>query len=67
MKITVFYDSRTNNTSTMAECIVEGMMKVDGVEAKAFHIDAIDDEFAAASEAYVFGTPTYAGGPTAEM
>ncbi len=67
MKITVFYDSRTNNTETMANYIVEGMHKVEGIEAKAFNINAIDDEFAKASDAFVFGTPTYAGGPTAEM
>ena len=67
MKITIFYDSRTNNTATMANYITEGMMKVDGVEARAFNITDIDEDFAKASDAFVFGTPTYAGGPTAEM
>ena len=67
MKITVFYDSRTNNTATMAQYIVDGMAKVEGVEAKAFNITEIDEEFAKASDAFVFGSPTYAAGPTAEM
>ncbi len=65
MKISVIYDSKTSNTATMADYIAEGLQQVEGVEAKTFHIDAIDEDFAKASGALIFGCPTYMGGPTA--
>lgn len=43
----------------MAGVIVEGMVSVDGVEAKAFPIDDVDKDWVAESKAVVIGTPTY--------
>ena len=45
MKFAVIVDSRTGNTRQAADWIVEGMNAVDGVEAKAFTIPEIDEEF----------------------
>ena len=61
MKATVLYDSKTGNTAKMAEYIVAGMQSVAGVEARAFHIDKLDPEYANASKLLVVGTPTYNG------
>lgn len=42
MKATVLYHSKSGNTQKMAEIIIQGMMSMEGVEAKAFSIDDID-------------------------
>ena len=65
MKISVIYDSKTSNTATMAGYIAEGLQQVEGVEARTFHIDDIDEAYAKESSALIFGCPTYMGGPTA--
>lgn len=67
MKLSVIYESVTNNTATMARYIADGMNKVEGVEAKAFSIDAVDEAFAKDSSGFVFGTPVYGGGPSAKF
>lgn len=67
MKIAVIYDSRTGNTSAMGEAIVEGMNGLGGVEARAFDFREIDETFTAECSAFVFGSPTYLAGPTAEF
>lgn len=59
MKMSVIYFSDTGNTKAMAEVIVEGMEQVEGVEAKAFALDAIDKEWATESACIVVGTPVY--------
>jgi len=59
MKATVLYYSKTNNTKQMAEVIVAGMSCVEGVEAKAFSIDEIDDAWVKETKCVVLGTPTY--------
>lgn len=61
MKIAIVYDSKTNNTAKAAEYIVEGAVKAEGVEAKAFHIDNIDEVFVKESSALIVGSPTYNG------
>lgn len=60
MKMTVVYYSASGNTQKMANCIVEGMNSVAGVEAKAFHVDSVDESFAQQSKCIVLGCPTYA-------
>lgn len=60
MKLSVLYDSKTGNTRQAAEWIAEGMNSVEDVEAKAFHIDAVDEEFVKASKGVVVGSPSYA-------
>lgn len=67
MKMTVVYHSESGNTQKMAECIARGMMKVEGVEARAFSIDAVDTDYAVESQAIVLGAPVYAAGMSSEM
>ena len=51
----------------MANYIMEGITSVEGMEAKAFSIDSIDDAYAKDSAAIIVGTPTYNGCLTARM
>lgn len=59
MKMTVLYHSKTGNTKKMAEVIAEGMMRVNGAEAKVFSIDAIDEAWIKESKCVVLGSPIY--------
>ena len=61
MKIAVLYYSQTGNTKRMAEEIICGMNKVEGVQAKAFSIDDADKAWIDESAGIVVGSPTYAG------
>jgi NAD(P)H dehydrogenase (quinone) len=67
MKISILYDSKSGNTAKMAEYIIEGIQSVEGVEAKAFHIDQIDADYVKESSAVIVGTPTYNGSLTGHM
>ena len=67
MKLSVIYDSKTNNTATMAAFIAEGMNGVPGVEARSFHYSELDEDFVKDSKGVVFGSPTYMAGPTADF
>ena len=59
MKLAVIYDSRTGNTKQAAEWIACGMRSVEGVEAEAFHIGAVDEGFVNESRGVVIGSPSY--------
>lgn len=67
MKVSIVYHSETGNTQKMAGCIVEGLQSVDGIEAKAFGIDAVDAEFVKQSRMVIIGTPVYGGSLTAKL
>ena len=67
MRLAIVYDTKTGNTAKMAEYLIEGFTAVDGAEAKAFPITAVDEEYVKASEALIVGTPTYNGYLTARM
>ena len=67
MKLAVIYDSKTGNTKQAAEWIAAGMNGVDGAEAKAFSIDAVDAEFVKAARGVVIGSPSYAALMTPDM
>ena len=67
MKMSVIYHTRTGNTKRMAEVIAKGMEKVEGVEAKAFSIDAIDEAWVKESTCIVAGCPTYYASVSGEM
>lgn len=67
MKISIVYDTKTGNTARMAEYIMEGMRQVEGVEARAFALDAVDEQYVRDSAALVVGTPTYNGTYTARL
>lgn len=59
MKMTVAYYSKTGTTRQMAQVISEGMMLVEGVEAKTFPLEEIDEAWAKESKCIVLGTPIY--------
>ncbi len=59
MKITVLYHSVTGNTKHMAQIIANGVNSVEGLDAKTFLLDEIDDAFFAESKCIILGTPTY--------
>ena len=59
MKLAVIYDSKTGNTKKAAEWIAEGMNSVGDVDARAFSIDAVDEEFVKGSAGVVIGSPSY--------
>lgn len=67
MRLAIVYDTKTGNTAKMAEYLIEGFTAVDGAEAKAFPITAVDEEYMKASDALIVGTPTYNGYLTARM
>lgn len=67
MKLAIVYDTKTGNTAKMAEYLMEGIAAVDGAEAKAFPITAVDEEYVKSSDALIVGTPTYNGTLTARM
>ena len=59
MKLSVLYFSRSGHTRDMAEEIVSGMNSVEGAQARAFSLDAIDEDFLRESSCVVLGTPSY--------
>lgn len=67
MKMTVLYYTRTDTTRHMAEVIVEGMQAVEGVEAKAFAIDAVDEDWVKESKCVILGTPTHQASVAGEV
>ena len=66
MKLSVIYHSVSGNTARMAQVIAEGMKSVPGVEAQAFSIDAVDQDFAKESRCLVLGCPTYVADTSAQ-
>jgi multimeric flavodoxin WrbA len=67
----VVYHSGFGHTAKQAEAVLEGMKKVDGVEASLVSVDDLGDEDSPAwkkldeADALVFGCPTYMGSPSA--
>ena len=67
MKAVVIYHSVTGNTKAMGELIVKGMNRVNGVEARAFSIEAVDIDFARQARCVVLGSPIYVAHITGQM
>ncbi len=67
MKAAVIFDSKTGNTKMAAEWIVEGMKNVDGVDARAFSVHSVDEEFVKEAKGIVAGSPSYAAQMTPDM
>ncbi|MCR5273711.1 MAG: flavodoxin domain-containing protein [Lachnospiraceae bacterium] len=67
MKLAVIYDSKTGNTKKAAEWIADGMNEVVEVEAKAFSIDSVDEEFVKEANGLVIGSPSYAATMTPDI
>ena len=67
MKLSVLYDSKTGNTKQAAEWIAEGMNTLENVEAKAFSISSVEEEFVKESQGIVIGSPSYAAMMTPDL
>ena len=67
MKLAVIFDSKTGNTKQAAEWIAEGMERIEGAEARCFHIDAVDADFVKEAAGVVIGCPVYAATMTADL
>jgi flavodoxin len=63
-KILVVYESKYGNTKRVAETIVEGMQRVDGIEIALNEVKNVDSNAIPSYDAIVFGGPTHFGGPT---
>jgi NAD(P)H dehydrogenase (quinone) len=61
MKIAIIYHSESGNTAKVAAIIAEGAQLSAAIEVKTMSIDKIDAEYVAASQAVIFGCPTYYG------
>ena len=59
MKLAVIYHSETENTKQAAEWIADGMNEVSGVEARAFSIEKVDEDFVKEAKGIVVGSPSY--------
>jgi NAD(P)H dehydrogenase (quinone) len=60
VKAAVVYHTVTANTEKVAGLLIEGMVSVPGVEAKAMRIEEIDEAYIKEARLVVFGCPTYA-------
>ena len=67
MKLSVIYDSKTGNTKPAAEWIAQGMLSAGDVDARAYPIGAVDEEFVKGSAGVVIGSPSYAAQMTPDL
>ena len=69
MQVTIVYDSGFGHTRRQAEAVAEGAKRVPGVEASlvALADQDIPWDALAASDALIFGAPTYNGGVSARF
>ncbi len=67
MKLAIIYHSKTGNTKMAGEWIADGMNEVEGVEAKAFSLDALDEDFIKEAKGIVVGSPSYLALMTPEL
>ena len=59
MKISIIYHSESGNTAKVADVIAAVIRNAGEIEVKCMSISDIDVDFAKASSAVIFGTPTY--------
>lgn len=69
MLVTIIYDSGFGHTKKQAEAVAEGARKVPGVEVLLVAVskDDIPWDRLAASDAIIFGSPTYNGSISARL
>jgi len=67
MKLAVIYDSKTGNTKQAAKWITEGMTEVPGIEAEAFSISEVDENYLKEAKGIVIGSPSYAAAMTPNL
>lgn len=67
MKLAVIVDSKTGNTRQAADWIVQGMNRVEDMEAKAFTLPDVDEAFVKEARGIVIGSPSYAAQMTPDL
>ncbi len=67
MKLAVIVDSKTGNTRQAADWIVQGMNQVEDMEAKAFTLPDVDEDFVKEAKGIVIGSPSYAAQMTPDL
>ncbi|UCE16890.1 MAG: flavodoxin family protein [Candidatus Bathyarchaeota archaeon] len=63
-KVIVVYESKYGNTKLVAETIIEGMRKVEGIETVIKELKEVDFNKIANYDAILIGSPNHFGGPT---
>jgi Multimeric flavodoxin WrbA len=67
MKISIIYHSISGNTKKIADTMVDAVKQINGMEAQAFNIDEVDENFIEESSAIIMGSPVYCGTFTWQM
>ena len=67
MKLAVIYESVTGNTKQAAAWIAEGMNEIEGVDARCFPIEEVDEAFVKEAMGIVIGCPSYMASMTPNM
>ncbi|MDH5782505.1 MAG: flavodoxin domain-containing protein [Candidatus Bathyarchaeota archaeon] len=63
-KVIVAYESKYGNTRLVAEAIIEGMRKVEGIETVLSELKEADLNKVPDYDAILIGSPNHLGGPT---
>jgi len=63
-KVIVIYESKYGNTKLVAEEIVEGIRKVEGIEVALSELKEVDLDKILDYHAILIGSPNHFGGPT---
>jgi len=66
-KVIVVYESKYGNTKLVAETIIEGMSKVEGIETVIKELKEVDLNKIADYDAILIGSPNHFGGPTKDV
>ncbi|MDH5450268.1 MAG: flavodoxin family protein [Candidatus Bathyarchaeota archaeon] len=64
LKVIVVYESKYGNTKLVAETIIEGMSRVEGIETVIKELKDVDLNKIAVYDAILIGSPNHYGGPT---
>jgi multimeric flavodoxin WrbA len=69
LQVAIVYDSGFGHTAKQAQAVAEGVNRVSGAEAKLFAVadGDIPWEVLEASDAIIFGSPTYNGSISARL
>jgi len=69
MQIAIVYDSTWGHTARQAQCVAAGVRRVTGAEARLIAVSEgpMPWEALEASDAIIFGSPTYNGAPSARF